>query len=173
MASNAIWAGPECALYPAEEERAFLRESEAYAEHLHAALPRLLPATKGAAQRTSIVELAPETVEATILQPDEEAQAEQSSVRERANPTLALDPCKSEAGGLERKNVLNNAPEILKEEEAGHAADATACIAPVSAARTPLLTLPKAGSNTQAPSRRSPRKHSRHRSTFTFDRRKE
>lgn len=160
-----------CNVSPAEEE-AFVRESEAYAEHLGAALPRLLPAAKGAAQRTGIVELAPETVGATILQLDEQAQAEASSVRETANQMLAMDACKSGAGGLERKDILNNTPETLEEEKAGQAADATACTAPVSAARTPLATLPQAGSNAKLPSRRTPRKVSKHRSTFTFDRQK-
>ena len=170
MPSMHAWL--KCAMCPAEEE-AFQRESEAYAEHLGAALPRLLPAAKGAAQRTSIVELAPEPVEANILQPDKRPQAEQSCVRETASPMLAMDPCKSGAGGLERKDVPNNTTENAKEEEAGQAADATACTAPVSAARTPLAPLPEAGSNARVTSRRAPRKPSRHRSTFTFDRRKE
>ena len=42
MASNTVHAWLKRAMCPAEEE-AFLRESEAYAEHLGAALPRLLP----------------------------------------------------------------------------------------------------------------------------------
>ena len=50
----------QCAL---QRRRRSLRESEAYAEHLGAALPRLLPAAKRAAQRTSTVELAHETIE--------------------------------------------------------------------------------------------------------------
>ena len=169
MPSTHAWL--KCAMCPAEEE-AFLRESEAYAEHLGAALPRLLPAAKSAAQRTGIVELAPETVEATILQPDEEAQAEQLSVRETASPVLAMEPCKSGADGQKCNGVLNNSPQGL-EDEPEQAVDAIEEIAPVTAARTPLAPLPEAGSNTQAPSRRTPHKPSRHRSTFTFDRRKE
>ena len=171
MASNTVHAWLKRAMCPAEEE-AFLRESEAYAEHLGAALPRLLPAAKRAAQRTGIVELAPETIEAIISQPDKQAQAEQSSVREAANPVLAMEPCKSGAGGQERSSVPNNSPQGL-EDEPEQAADVIGGIAPVTAARTPLAPLPEAGSNTQAPSRRTPRKASRHRSTFTFDRRKE
>ena len=106
MASNTVHAWLKRAMCPAEEE-AFLRESEAYAEHLGAALPRLLPAAKRAAQRTSTVELAHETIEAIVSQPDKQAQAEQSSVR-AASPVLAIAPCKSGAGGQERKSVPNN-----------------------------------------------------------------
>ena len=156
---------------PAEKE-AFLRESEAYTEHLGAALPRLLPAANGAAQLTNILELAPETVEATILQPDEQAQAEPISVRETASPVLAMEPRKSGADEQERESVLNNSPQD-REEEPKQAADTIGGVATVPAARTPLAPLPEAGSNTQAPSRRTLRKASRHRSTFTFDRRKE
>ena len=154
------------------EEEAFLRESEAYAEHLGAALPRLLPAAKRAAQRTSIVELAPETIEATVLQPDEQAQAEHTGVRETASPVPAMEPCKSGAGGQERKSVLNHSPQGL-EEKPKQAADTIGGVASITAARAPLAPLPEAGSNTQAPSRRTLRKASRHRSTFTFDSRKE
>ena len=85
---------------------------------------------------------------------------------------LAIEPCKSGAGGQERKSVPKNSPQGL-EDEPEQAADAIEEIAPVTAARTPLAPLPEAGSNTQAPSRRTPRKASRHRSTFAFDRQKE
>ena len=161
-----------CPAEEARESEAFLRESETYAEHLGAALPRLLP--ERAAQRGSIVELAPETADASLLWPDEQAQAEHSSVKETSQAVPAMESCESGTGGLEHSGVLNISPADLKEEEPQQAADANACITPVSetesAARTPLVPLAQAGSNTQATARRTPRKASKHRSTFTFDR---
>ena len=148
-----------------------MRESAAYTEHLGAALPRLLPAAEGAAQRVSIAELAPETAEASLLQPDEQEHAEGSSVREIAKPMPIMAPSKSGAGRLKHKIVLNSSLEDLS-EELEQAAGVKARLAPVSAARTPLAPLPEAGSNAQAPSRRTPRKASRHRSTFTLDKKR-
>ena len=169
VASSAVDSGAECAVRPAEEERAFLCGSAAYAEHLGAALPRLLPAAKGDAQRTSIVKPAPETTEASLLQPDEQAQEQHTGVRVTSKTVLAAELCNSGAGGLDRRSVSNKSSEELTAEPR-HAADARACIGLASAASAPLASLPEAGSNAQGMPRRTLRKASSHCSIVIFDR---